>query len=364
MRTEKVETLPMAGEMTAADDTAGGWTSRRSVVRSRRTAGASRRTVLIALAANVVVAAAKLAGGLITGSAAMLAETAHSVADCANQGFLLVSIRLSTREPTPEQPFGYGRVRFLWTFVAAVGMFLAGAVFAVGYGVYQLVAGERSTGYAVAYGTLAIAFVAEGTSWIRAIRQSRGEAAESGVSLIDYVRASRDPNVQMVLFEDSAALVGVGLAFLGILAGQLTGSEVFDAGASIAVGVLLVGVAAWMARDTSELLIGASARPNERVALQRAIEEFDEIDKVVELLTMTLGPNSLLVAARVDFTGGLGDDGVERISEEIDERLRQVVPDVTEVFLDATTARRHRPERCTPTARGPARPGRAGSTEL
>ena len=325
--------------MAIADEAAGGWTSRRGVVRSRRAAQASRRTVLIALAANLIVAAAKLAGGLITGSAAMLAETAHSIADSANQAFLLVSIRLSTREPTPEQPFGYGRMRFLWTFVAAIAMFLAGAVFAIGYGVHQLVAGERSAGYAIAYATLAIALLAEGTSWIRAIRQSRREADESGLSLIGYLRGSRDPNVKMVLFEDTAALAGIALAFLGILLDQLTGSDGFDPAASIAIGVLLVGVAGWMARDTSELLIGASARPNERALLQRAIEEFDEIDNVVELLTMVLGPNSLLVAARVDFADGLDDDEVERVSEEIDKRLRDVVPDVTEVFLDATTAR-------------------------
>ena len=329
--------------MTAAGDTAGGLTSRRSVVRSRRAAAASRRTVLIALAANLIVAAVKLAGGLLTGSAAMLAETAHSAADSANQGFLLVSIRLANREPTPEQPFGFGRMRFLWTFVAAIGMFLAGAVFAVGYGVRQLIADMGSTGYAIAYATLAIALLAEGTSWVRAVRQSRREAAESELSLITYVRASRDPNVQMVLFEDTAALAGIGLAFLGILADQVTGSHAFDPAASIAIGVLLVGVAGWMARDTSALLIGASARPDERDSLQHAIEEFDEIDKLVELLTMTLGPNSLLVAARVDLAEGLDDDHVERVSEEIDQRLRAVVPDVTEVFLDATTARH--PER-------------------
>ncbi len=331
--------------MGIADSGAGGWTSRRSVVRSRGAAGASRRTVLIALAANLIVAAAKLAGGLITGSAAMLAETAHSIADSANQGFLLVSIRLSTREPTPEQPFGYGRMRFLWTFVAAIAMFLAGAVFAIGYGVHQLLAGETSVGYAISYATLAIALVAEGTSWIRAIRQSRREADESGLALIEYLRGSRDPNVKMVLFEDTAALIGIALAFLGILVDQMTGSDVFDPAASIAIGVLLVGVAGWMAHDTSELLIGASARPNERASLQQAIEEFDDIDNVMELLTMVLGPNSLLVAARVDFADGLDDDEVEWVSEEIDKRLRDVIPDVTEVFLDATKAGHRQTER-------------------
>jgi cation diffusion facilitator family transporter len=302
--------------------------------------------VLIALAANLFVAVTKLAGGLISGSAAMLAEAAHSLADTANQGFLLVSISLAAREPTPDQPFGYGRLRFLWTFIAAIAMFLAGAVFAIGYGTYELFAGEKSTGYLVAYVTLAIALIAEGISWVRAVRQTRGEAEGAKLPLLRYVRESRDPNVKMVLFEDTAALLGLAIAFVGILADQLTGSTVWDPAASIAIGVLLIAVAGWLGHDTSELLVGASARPGERAALAKALEGFDEIDNVVELLTMVLGPNSLLVAARVDFAEGLTDDVVERISERIDQRLRDVVPDVTEVFLDATTTPRaaHRDE--------------------
>ncbi|MBV8710853.1 MAG: cation diffusion facilitator family transporter [Solirubrobacterales bacterium] len=313
------------------------WTSRRSVVRSQRTAQASRRTVRIALAANALVTMTKLAGGLMSGSAAMLAEAAHSMADTANQMFLLVSIKLASREPTPAQPFGYGRMRFLWTFIAAIAMFLAGAIFAIGYGTYQLTVGESSTGYLVAYATLAIALVAEGLSWVRAVRQTRGEAAQANLPLLRYVRETRDPNVKMVLFEDTAALAGLAIAFAGILADQLSGASVFDPAASIGVGLLLVGVAGWMAHDTSELLIGAAARPAEREALERTLEEFDEVDNVLELLTMVLGPNSLLVAARVDFAAGLEDEQVERASEQIDRRMRDVVPDVTEVFLDATT---------------------------
>jgi cation diffusion facilitator family transporter len=313
------------------------WTSRRSVVRSQRTAHASRRTVLVALAANALVTVAKLAGGLLSGSAAMLAEAAHSLADTTNQIFLLVRIGLPARPPTPDQPFGYGRMRFLWTFIAAIAMFLAGAVFAIGYGIYELFSGEPSTGYLAAYVTLAIALVAEGSSWVRAVRQTRHEASEAKLSLLEYVRESRDPNVKMVLFEDSAALAGLAIAFVGILADQLTGASAFDSAASIGIGLLLIGVAGWMAHDTSELLIGAAARPAERAALEQALEERDEVDNVLELLTMVLGPNSLLVAARVDFAAGLGDEQVERASEEIDRRMREVVPDVTEVFLDATT---------------------------
>jgi cation diffusion facilitator family transporter len=221
--------------------------------------------------------------------------------------------------------------------MAAVAMFLAGAVFAIGYGTYELVSNERSSSYLAAYFILGISFLAEGTSWIRAVRQTRAEARQAELSMLAYVRASRDPNVKMVVSEDTVALVGIVVAFVGILIGQLTGSPVFDPIASIIIGLLLVGIAVWMGHDTSELLVGASARPAEREALEDALEEFDEIDRVIELLTMVLGPNSLLVAARVDFTTGLRDDDVERISTDIDERLREVVPDVTEVFLDATT---------------------------
>lgn len=323
--------------MSTGDGASAAWTSRRSLVRSRRTAAASRKTVLVALAANAAVTVAKLAGGLISGSAAMLAEAVHSLADTANQGFLLVSIALAVREPTPDQPFGYGRMRFLWTFLAAIAMFLAGSVFAVGYGIYQLLSGGESAGYLAAYIALGVSLVAEGGSWMRAVRQTRSEANELQLPLLRYVRESRDPNVKMVLFEDTAALGGIGLALAGIVIDQVTGSTVFDPAASIAIGVLLVSVAGWMAHDTSELLVGASARPDERVALERALGEFDEVENVIEVLTMVLGPNSLLVAARIDFADGLTDEQVEHVSEAIDRRLREVVPDVTEVFLDATT---------------------------
>ena len=296
--------------------------------------------MLIALAANAIVTVAKLAGGLLSGSAALLAEAAHSVADTTNQGFLLVSISLASREPTPDQPFGYGRARFLWTFMAAVAMFLAGAVFAIGYGVYQLMSAHESSGYAAAYITLAIALAAEGASWTRALRQTRREASDAGLPLLKYVRSSRDPNVKMVLFEDTAALIGIALALTGIVADQITGSSVFDPAASIAIGLLLVAVAGWMGHDTAELLIGGAARPDEREALRQGLEEFDQVDAVVELLTMTLGPNSLMVAARIDLADDVEERDVEQLSDKIDERLRQVVPDVTEVFLDATTAPR------------------------
>src|SRR3954451_1364369 len=310
--------------------------SRRSLGRVRD-ASESRRTVLIALVANALIAVAKLGGGLLSGSAAMFAEAAHSLADTTNQAFLLVSIQLGKREPTPERPFGFGQERYLWTFMAAMGMFLAGAIFAIGFGGIELATGGgESDGFLVAYVILGISFLAEGTSWVRAFRQTRGEARESGKPVLRYARERRDPNVKMVLCEDSVALIGVALATLGIALNEFTGLTVFDPLASMLIGFLLVSVAFWMGRDAKHLLIGSAALPDEREAIERTIEDYDEVVEVDELLTMVLGPNALLVAARVDLCDDIDADRVERVSTEIDERLRDVVPDVTEVFLDAT----------------------------
>jgi cation diffusion facilitator family transporter len=311
--------------------------SRRSLARDREGAAASRKTVIIALAANACIAAVKFAGGLMSGSPALLAEAAHSLADTTNQAFLLVSIRLSRRAPTETLPFGQGQQRFLWTFVAAIVMFLAGSVFATGYGIIQLLAGgEESSGYAVAWVTLAIAAAAEGTSWVRAMRQTRAEAKAAGTPILRYTRESRDPNVKMVLFEDTAALIGIAIAAAGIGLDELTGQSIYDPAASVLIGVLLISVAIWMAHDTSHLLVGASALPAERETMERVIEDHEDVVEVAELLTMALGPNSLLVAARVDLRDDIEAGRVERTTTALDRALREAVPDVTEVFLDAT----------------------------
>ena len=280
---------------------------------------------------------AKIAAGALSGSAAMLAEAAHSLADTTNQSFLLFSIDLSERPPDDEHPFGSGRERFLWTFVAAVGTFIAGAVFAIGWGVYELLNPPGTENeYVIPLAVLGLALLAEGASWLRARRQTRAEADREGMDFREYVRSSRDPNVKMVLFEDSAALIGIALAALGIGLQAITGIEFWDPAASVAIGILLVVIALWMARDARYLLVGAAARPDERRAIEEAVRSFPEIAEVNELLTLILGPNALLVAARVDLADDLDADRIEQVSDEIEARLREEVPDVTEVFIDAT----------------------------
>jgi cation diffusion facilitator family transporter len=297
----------------------------------------SRRTVMIALVANGLIAVAKLGAGLMTGSSAMLAEAAHSIADTVNQAFLRVSLSLSAKEPTPDQPFGHGQERFLWTLMAAVGMFVAGAAFAVGYGVFELLKpSNEGGGFIPGYVVLAVALIAEGSSWLRARKQTKSEAQEAGRGLREHIRTSRDPNVKMVLLEDTAALAGIVIAAGGLGLHQLTGASAWDSGASVLIGVMLMVVALAIARDSRHLLIGAAALPDERATIERTIEDHAGIAKVHELLTLVLGPNALLVAARVDLRDDLEGDQIEHLSEEIDEQLREAVPDVKEVFLDAT----------------------------
>jgi len=248
-------------------------------------------------------------------------------------------MRLGGREPSPNHPFGHGQQRFLWTFVAALLMFLAGAVFAIAYGIYELAAGGgEEGGFLVGYVVLPIAFVAEGVAWVRALRQTRGEAREAGRSLVAHIRQSRDPSVKMVLLEDSAALTGLVIAAGGLALHQATGFAFWDPVASVLIGVLLIGMAAFIGHDSQDLLVGTAARPEERDAIERAIEEHDEVGKVIELLTLALGPQALLVAARIDLKDGVTAERVEQVSTQIDCRVREVVPDVTEVFLDATQA--------------------------
>jgi cation diffusion facilitator family transporter len=299
-------------------------------------ASASKKTVLVAVAANATIATVKGVAGALSGSSALLAEAAHSVADTTNQLLLLVSIGLGEREPDEEHPFGYGKERFFWTLLAAVMIFLAGAVFSIGEGVLRLVRGGAKESFVLAIGTIAFAFVAEGISFARAIRQTRREAREAGVPLLKHVRQSKDPTVKAVLSEDATDLIGLTFAAAGIVLAELTGNEAWDAAAAILVGLLLVVVAVQLGRDTKGLLIGEAAPKAERDLLERTIERHDEIECVRQLLTMYVGPESLLVAARVDLVDSLAAHDVEELADRIDRELREAVPTVSEVFLDPT----------------------------
>jgi cation diffusion facilitator family transporter len=304
---------------------------------TKRSSGKSTRgTVLIAGAANIVVLLAKLVAGVLSGSSAMLAEAAHSFADTLNQGFLLTSVHQAARPADAEHQFGYGQERYFWSLLAAFGIFIAGAGFSVFEGIMSL--HSPTHGYLVAYSVLGVCALAEGISFIRALSQLRGEAQRDHTELLDHVRASPDTTVKAALFEDTAAVIGLALAAGGLLLEQLTGSPVWDGAASIAIGALLVVVAVRLAMDNRELIIGRAADPKLQEIIREEITRTPGVDGLVDLRTMYLGPDSIIVAAHVDLADSASADQVEQLADDIDRRLSERLPLAPHVFIDPTPA--------------------------
>lgn len=313
---------------------------------------ATRRTVIVAGAANILVGLAKLVAGIMTGSSAMLAEAAHSAADTLDQAFLLTSLHQADRPANRDHPFGHGQERYFWSLLAAFGIFIAGGGFSIFEGLLSL-SSKHNESPLIAYVALAIAFVAEGTSFARAFWQVRGEARRAHKEILDHVESSPDITVKVALFEDSVAVVGLILAALGVGLRQLTGSPVWDGGASIAIGVLLVAVAIKLGMDSKELLIGRAASPEMERLIREEIQSWPGVDALLELQTMHMGPDSLIVAARVALNDELGADEAEDLADEIDSRLSEKLPLQPHVFIDPTQTRQMPPP-SSAAARSPA----------
>ena len=296
----------------------------------------TRRTVLIAGAANLFVAAIKLAAGILAGSSAMLAEAAHSLADTLNQAFLLTSVRQSQRPADRRHPFGYGQDRYFWSLLAAFGIFIAGGGFSVFEGILALSRTASGSGVRIAYAALALSGTAEGISLIRATWQTRQQARDRHLGLVEHIRTSPDTTVKAAFFEDSVAIVGLVLAFAGLLLRQLTGSEVWDASSSIAIGALLIVVAFRLGVDNRDLLIGKAADPSQLRLIRSRIEATAGVDALLELLTMHLGPDHLIVAARVALDDDISADQAEDLADSIDKALADQLPVVPHVFIDPT----------------------------
>jgi cation diffusion facilitator family transporter len=298
----------------------------------------TRRTVLIAGAANILVGVAKLVAGILSGSSAMLAEAAHSAADTLDQAFLLTSLHRADRPADREHPFGHGQERYFWSLLAAFGIFIAGAGFSVFEGLLTL-SSKRSEDPLFAYIALGIAFVAEGTSFVRAYWQVRGEARQRHQAVRHHVESSPDITVKVALFEDSTAVVGLVFAALGVGLRQLTGSPVWDGAASIAIGVLLVVVAVKLGLDSKDLLIGRAASPEMERLIRSEIESAPGVDSLLELQTMHMGPDSLIVGARVALKDELGANEAEDLADELDRRLSEKLPLQPHVFIDPTQSK-------------------------
>jgi cation diffusion facilitator family transporter len=302
-------------------------------------------TVVVAGLANLFIAAAKLVAGLISGSAAMLSESAHSLADTVTEVLLYVALRRGRKPADEQHPFGYGKEAFVWAFLAAVFTFVGGAGFSVYHGVTTMMSGEHSGHYLWSYIVLAVSFVAEGISFLRARKQVKDESERWDTTPERFLRLTPDTTVKAVFFEDSAALIGLVLAAVGVGLAQLTGSEVWDGLASIAIGLLLFLVATILARSNISLLVGRAVPRRIHNQIADDLCGIPIVSAVPTLLTMQLGPGDILVAAKVDFDDTVTGAQIEEASDQAERRLRARYPQIRYVFLDptrGTAGRSHR----------------------
>lgn len=298
--------------------------------------GESTGTVVVAGLANLGIAIAKLVGGLISHSSAMLSEAAHSLADTITEVLLFVALKRGDKAPDERHPVGYGRETYFWALLACLATFTLGAGFSVWQGVSTIRAGEEQGEPLIAYVVLAIALVLEGASLLKAVKQVRAEARKWGTTPRRYLRETSDTAVKAVTFEDSAALVGLVLAAAGLFLEHLTGDPLWDGVAAIAIGVLLLLVAWSLARSNVSLLIGQSISPRLQAELRQEILALPQVSDVPFLLTTVIGPGQLIVSAKVDFEDAATVADVERASDEAERRLVARHPGVRYVFLDPT----------------------------
>jgi cation diffusion facilitator family transporter len=298
--------------------------------------GESTRTIVIALAANLVIAAAKLVAGLASRSTAMLAEAAHSAADSVNEVFLAVGLRRDRRPADATHPLGHGRERFLWAFMAAITTFLVGGCVSIVLAVVELKGRHPLEGGLAAWIVLGIAFLADGASWLQSLRQARHQAKEYGLGVWRYVVRASDPVVRAVLVEDSAALVGLVVAAIGLGLSRILGTNLPDSIASLVIGLLLTATAFGLARPLADFLVGRSIPAPHLERLEKILGEEPAIESIVSLRAVYSGPEEVIVAAKVRPSKRVDTAGLTRAMDDLDRRIREALPYVADVFIDVT----------------------------
>jgi len=293
-------------------------------------------TVLVAGAANLGIAVAKLVAGVLSGSSAMLSEAAHSFADTVNEVLLVVASRRASAPASARHPFGHGQESFFWAFLAALATFVLGAGFSITHGIHTISHGSVEGHYFLAYAVLTVSAVLELVSLRRSLQQVRATAGRWSVSPRALVQSTPDTALKAVVLEDIAALVGLALAAAGLGLEWATGSAVWDGLASVAIGVLLVVVAGTLALDNVSLLTGESAPPRVERAIIDLLAAQAGIDRIVTLRTMMLGPHDVLVAAVVDFDDRLSAAEVEAVADAAQAAVTARFAGVRHVYLDPT----------------------------
>lgn len=291
----------------------------------------STLSVYAALAGNVLVAVTKALAASVTGSSAMLSEAVHSLVDSSDELLLLYGLKRSHARPDAHHPLGYGRELYFWSFIVAVLVFALGSGVSVWEGVRQIQNPDPISHPGVSYAVLLFSALFEGSSWIVSRGQSRRTQGDR--NLWAAIRDSRDPALFTVLLEDSAALLGIAIAFASTLASVHLGEPRFDGAASILIGVLLATVAAELAHKCKGLLIGEPADPGVRRSVLRIAEQSPAVSRANEVITIQLAPDQVVAALSLEFRSGLDTQAIQRAVRDIEEELRADQPTVRYLFI-------------------------------
>lgn len=302
-------------------------------------ASGSKTVVYAALAGNSMIAVMKFVAASITGSSAMFSEGVHSVVDSGNQILLLFGMKRATREPDQKHPFGYGMELYFWTFVVAILIFAVGSGISIYEGIKSLSNPHPVESPEWTYGVLVLAMIFEGAAWWVAFKEFQKTRGDQ--SWISAIRNSKDPTVFTILFEDSAAMMGLIIAFVGIFLSQALDMPILDSLASICIGVVLAFVAIVLAIESKGLLIGEAASPEIIADIRALVSNDKRITGLNEILTMHLGPEDILLAASVDFDDSLTADKVEQTITEFESVIKGKFPNVKRIFIEAQSWRQH-----------------------
>ncbi|WP_296947723.1 cation diffusion facilitator family transporter [uncultured Massilia sp.] len=298
----------------------------------------SKKVIYAAIIANLGIAAAKFVVAAITGSAAMLAEGIHSAVDTGNELLLLVGERAAARPPDKRHPFGYGKALYFWALIVAMSVFALGGGLSIHHGIVALRHPEPLQDPLWNYVVLAVSVLFEGYSW-NVSRKALNRRRKPGTSLWQTMRASKDASVFTVFIEDSAALIGLAIAGLGIFLGQLFDNPYFDPAASVLVGLLLVGAAFTLARETGGLLVGESIGTDATARLRKIFEDDPDILDVARVLTMQLGPDEVLLTAAVRFRREMRIGEVEAAIDRLERAVAAAYPSIRHVYFESGALR-------------------------
>lgn len=293
----------------------------------------SKAVIYAALIGNALISVTKFGAATITGSSAMMSEGIHSVVDTGNQVLLLWGLKQSKRPPDKNFPFGHGKEIYFWSFVVAILIFAVGAGVSIYEGIHQIGDPHAIANPSINYIVLGLAMVFEGAAWYFALTEFNKVKGKWGY--IEAVQRGKDPSMFVVLFEDSAAMLGLVLAFLGVLLSQLTGILIFDGIASVLIGLILAGTAIWLAYETKSLLIGERANEHVIAGIRQIALSHSEINHINEVLTMHMGPDFILLNLSVKFNDDAASPEIERAVSEVDSEIKRAYPEVQRIFIEA-----------------------------